>query len=114
MTRMSAFKHDNFNERLAAAANARKAALEKFRARPGPDDPAVLERQAAQKAVAEAREARIAERKAARAAEAARQAAETAARAAQQESEAAEQAARQADAAGCAPPPGAHKKSPGP
>src|SRR5918998_5092084 len=99
MTRMSAFKHDNFNERLAAAANARKAALEKFRARPGPDDPAVLERQAARKAIAEAREARIAERKAARAAEAARQAAEAAARAPEQERRAAEQAARQADAA---------------
>ncbi len=54
---MSAYKNDNFNDRLATAANARKAALEKFRARPGPDDPAVLERQAARKAVAVAREA---------------------------------------------------------
>src|SRR5215212_2526074 len=79
---MSAYKSDNFSERLTAAASARKAALEKFRARPGPDDPAVLERQAARKAVAVAREARIAERKAAREVEAARQAAEAAARAA--------------------------------
>ena len=48
---MNAFKNDNFNDRLAAAANAKKAALERFRAaRPGPDDPAVLERQAARKA----------------------------------------------------------------
>src|ERR671917_1831762 len=96
---MSAYKNDNFVERLAAAANARKATLEKFRARPGPDDPAVLERQAAQKAIAEAREARIAERKAAREAEAVRQAAEEAARAAEQHARAVEQAARQAEAA---------------
>ena len=59
---MNAYKNDSFNERLTAAAKARKAALEKFRARPGPDDPAVLERQAAQKAIAVAREARMAER----------------------------------------------------
>jgi hypothetical protein len=86
--------HDKFSERLTAAASARKAALEKFRARPGPDDPAVLERQAAQKAVAVAREARAAERKAAREAEAARQAAEQAARVAEQQARAVEQAAR--------------------
>ena len=55
---MSAYKNDNFGERLAAAAAARKATLERFRARPAPDDPVVLERQAAQKAVAAARKAR--------------------------------------------------------
>ena len=82
---MSAYKNDNFGDRLAAAANARKATLERFRARPGPDDPTVLERQAAQKAIAVAREARKAERRAAREAEAARQAAEAAARVAEQE-----------------------------
>ncbi len=55
---MNAYKNDDFNDRLAAAANARKTTLERFRARPGPDDPAVLERQAAQTAVTVAREAR--------------------------------------------------------
>src|SRR5918997_4457962 len=109
---MNAFKNDNFNDRLATAANARKATLERFRARPGPDDPAVLERQAAQKAVAAAREARAAERKAAREAEAARQAAESAARVAEQERQAAEQAARQAEAAERAAAPDADKKAP--
>src|ERR687886_338842 len=81
MTPMNAYKNDSFGERLAAAANVRKATLEKFRARPGPDDPAVLER------------------KAAREAEAARQAAEATVRVAEQERQAAEQAARQAEAA---------------
>src|SRR5215204_7396011 len=92
---MTAYKGDSFNDRLAAAANAKKATLEKFRARPRPDDPAVLERMAAQKAVAEAREARAAERKAAREAEKVRQAAEAAARAAEREARAAEEADRQ-------------------
>ena len=55
-------KFDNFGDRLTSAANARKAALEKFRAQPGPDDPAVQERMAAQKAIADARAARMAER----------------------------------------------------
>jgi hypothetical protein len=35
-----------FRERLNTAAAAKKAALEKFRARAGADDPAVMERQA--------------------------------------------------------------------
>ena len=73
-------KFDDFGDRLATAANARKTALEKFRAQPAPDDPVVLERLAAQKAVAEARAARAAERKAARDAEAARLEAERQAR----------------------------------
>jgi hypothetical protein len=87
---MSAHKGDKFNERLENSASAKKALLEKFRAQPKPDDPAVIERDAARAAAAAAREARIAERKAARAAEAARLEAE-AARAA------AEQAAREAE-----------------
>jgi hypothetical protein len=88
-TTMSAPKGDKFNERLENSASAKKALLDKFRAQPKPDDPAVIERDAARAAAAAAREARIAERKAARAAEAARLEAE-AARAA------AEQAAREA------------------
>ena len=65
-------KIDDFNDRRAAAAEARQAALRKFQARPSPDSPEVRERMAAQKLLAEAREARQAERKAERAAEAAR------------------------------------------
>jgi hypothetical protein len=98
---MNAFKNDDdFNERLGTAAKAKQALLEKFRARPKPDDPAAVERQAARLAISRARDVRIAERKAAREAEAvrlqaeaARQAAEEAARRAAVE---AEQAAREA------------------
>ena len=90
---MKAHKNDNFDERLTAAADAKTAALKRFLARPGPDDPVVLERQAALKAVSDARDARNAERMAVRAAEAARQAAEQKA----QDAEAAARAA--ADAA---------------
>ena len=105
---MSARKQDTFNDRLTTSANAKTALLERFRARPGPDDPAVLERQNAQKAIADAREARKAERRAAQEAEAARiraeqEAAAAAAReaarelAAQQAREAAEAAALEAE-----------------
>jgi hypothetical protein len=93
---MKSYKNDSFGERLTTAADARTAALKRFLARPGPDDPAVLERQAAQKAISEAREARNAERMAVRAAEAAQQAAEQKAR----DVEAAARVA--ADAAGAA------------
>src|SRR4051794_7013772 len=99
---MKAPKHDNFDDRLTSAADARKAALKRFLARPGPDSPIVLERQAAQKAISDARDARIAERNAARAAEAARLAieqkardAEAAARAAAEAAEAKKLAAEQ-------------------
>jgi hypothetical protein len=88
--------YETFNERLTRAADARKAALEKFRARPGPDDPAVLERQAELKAIADAREVRAAERAAARAAAAAKAAAEAAALLAEEKARAAEEKARAA------------------
>jgi hypothetical protein len=56
---MSRFKNsDDFNERLSTGAKARHALLEKFRARPRADDPAVLERQAARLATGQARDAR--------------------------------------------------------
>jgi hypothetical protein len=88
---MSGFKNsDDFNERLSTGAKAKQALLEKFRARPRADDPAVLEQQAARLATSQAREAR----KAARAAditrleeEAIRRAAEEAARKAAAEAE---------------------------
>jgi hypothetical protein len=88
---MSGFKEKGFSERLGAAAEARKAQLEKFRAKPGPDDPAVIERQAARRAAAIAREARAAERKTAKA-----QA--TAKEAERHDAEQAERAMREADA----------------
>ena len=87
---MNSNKPDNFNDRLANAANARKAMLEKFKARPGPDDPAVIARIAEQKAIAEARAVRQAERRVAREVEATRIAAEKAAQAVADEARAAE------------------------
>jgi hypothetical protein len=80
----------NFDDRLSAAAAAKQALLERFRARPAPDDPTEIERQAALKAIADAREARAAERKAAKDAEIARLAAEEAARKAQEQAAALE------------------------
>ena len=90
---MSGFKHQAVEDRLSTAADAKKAMLERFRSRPGPDDPAVQERVAAQLAVAEARQARMAERRAAQEAETARKAAEQAARVVEQQAKEAEQAA---------------------
>ena len=79
---MSGFKGNKFVDRAEAAAAAKKAMLEKFRAKPAADDPEVLARAAERKAIAEARDIRAAERKVAKeaadveriAAEAARQA----------------------------------------
>src|ERR1700726_2450928 len=84
----------NFDDRLSAAAAAKQALLERFRARPSADDPAEIARQEALKAISDARDARAAERKAAKEAEAARVAAELAARRAQDQVAAAEAPAR--------------------
>jgi Family of unknown function (DUF6481) len=81
----------DLGNRLKAAAAARATALERFQARPGPDDPAVIARHAAQRATSDARDVRIAERRAARAAEAARHAAEHAEKAAQRAAREAEE-----------------------
>jgi hypothetical protein len=89
-------KGDDFNERKATAANAKKATAERFRAKAGADDPTFAERQAALQAISDAREIRTAERKAARAAEAARLIAEEAARVADKAAQEAEQKARDA------------------
>lgn len=87
---MPAFKAPDFNERAAAARDAKQRALEKLRAKPAPD-PAVV---AARLAAAEARDAAAAERRAAKlAAEAAK--AEARAQAAA-EAKAAEEAAQAA------------------
>ena len=83
---MAFFNNDNFLDRQAAAAKARKALLDKFLARPkyDPNDPAVIEREAKRRAVLEGRAAREAERQKRKAeaevAEAARRAAEEAVR----------------------------------
>lgn len=60
-------KGDAFNERQQNAAKAKQALIEKLKARPAADDPAVLKRQAERKAIAEAREKRAEERAAAKA-----------------------------------------------
>jgi hypothetical protein len=87
---MAGFKDNNLEDRRSAAANAKQALLDKFRAQAAKaDDPVVQARNAERKALAEAREARLSERKAAREAEA-RQREEEAKRLA------AEQAAREA------------------
>ena len=84
----------NLANRLDAAAAAKREALQRFQARPRPDDPMVKEQLAAQKAFSDARDIRISERVTARAAEAARQHAEEVAREA---AKAAERAALEAD-----------------
>ena len=81
---MSAKKDKDFTDRLSTANSAKKALLEKFRAQPRPDDPAVIARDAERKAVAIAREQRAIERKAAQEAEAIRLATEKATREAEE------------------------------
>jgi hypothetical protein len=83
---MSLINGNSFADRQAAAAKARQALAEKFRAtaKYDPNDPAVIEREAKRKAILEARVVRDAERAKRRAeeavAEAARKATEEAAR----------------------------------
>jgi hypothetical protein len=74
----------DFGERQKTAMSAKAAMINRFRARPKPDDPAVVERQAALQAISVARVARIAERKVARKLDAERHAAEQAALIAEQ------------------------------
>ena len=83
-------KGTGFVDRIAAQAEARKAVLEKFKARPGPDDPEVKARQAA--AVAKEAE-RQAKREATKIAKQQREAEELVAKAA---AEAAKKAAEEA------------------
>ena len=63
---MRNLKGTSFDDRLSAAASAKKAELEKFRARSGVNDPAFAERQAVRQAISVARDARTAERNASR------------------------------------------------
>ena len=58
---MARHTNKNFSERLSTAADAKKTMVEKFRARPAADDPAVVARHEARRAISDAREARKAE-----------------------------------------------------
>jgi hypothetical protein len=80
VNRKPAHARTNFDDRISAAAAAKQALLERFRARPAADDPGEIARQAALKAIADARDVRAAERRAAKEAELARLAAEEAAK----------------------------------
>jgi chromosome segregation ATPase len=71
---------NGLTDRLEASHKAKSDLLEKFRSRPGPDDPSFLKRQAERRAIAEARAEREAAREAIRRIEAERLAAEEAAR----------------------------------
>ena len=64
---MSGFKEPGFADRQKAAQQAKKNLLNKFRAQPGPDDPAVAKRRAEREAVAAKREQARLEREAAKA-----------------------------------------------
>jgi hypothetical protein len=58
---MSGFKEPSFADRQKAAQQARQNILNKFRSQPGPDDPAVMQRQAEREAqAAERAKARLA------------------------------------------------------
>lgn len=98
---MSGFKEPNFADRQKAAQQARQNILNKFRAQPGADDPAVQARTAERAAIAAAREKAKEAREAAKAEEkrlAAEAAAAEAARIAREKEEEAErQAALEAD-----------------
>ena len=81
---MSAFKEKGFADRLSASARAKAARVEHFKAQPAPDHPTVLDRQARNRALAEAREQRAAAKRAAREADLARLAEDESRRAAEE------------------------------
>ena len=93
---MKRSKQSGFDDRLSAAANAKKALLEKFLAKTAANDPGLAERQSARQAIVADREIRVAKRRALRLESEAHAAAETATEAAVL---AAEQIAREAAAA---------------
>lgn len=69
-------KDHKFTERASTSMAAKQAMLERFKSRPGPNDPALLARRAEREAVARAREERQAERERVRREEEARKEAE--------------------------------------
>jgi len=92
------FNPRNFTDRRASSANAKKALLERFKARPKADDPIMIQRRTEREAVAKARAEREAE-KAARNAEMERRAAAERERIAEEkrQEELSRQAAHQAE-----------------
>jgi len=102
---MKSSKTPSLSDRLGASAKAKQAALQRFRAQPAADDPAIVEKRAARLAAAEARELRAEERRtkalqdaeAAKAAAVAAREAEIKEREARQEREGEEQAALEAE-----------------
>jgi Zn-dependent metalloprotease len=86
---MRQFQGSRFQDRQTSAAEARKALIQKFQNRPGPDDPAVVARAEERRVILEARKVREAEK-------AERRAREEAERAAQRAREEAERQAREA------------------
>ena len=94
---MAIFREKDIFERRSAANDAKRAMLEKYKSRPGPDDPAVAARAAQRKAILEARALRDAEKARLKAERQARDAAERARRQAEQE-ETRRLAAEQAEA----------------
>jgi len=102
---MKSSKTPSLSDRLAASAKAKKAALERFRAQPAADDPAIVEKRAARQAAAAARQLRADERRAqalrdeesARAAASAARESEIREREARQQRESEEQVALEAE-----------------
>ena len=94
---MSQFKENQLVDRLETAAKAREALLARFRARPPANDPVILARQAARRAVIQAREVRASEREKLRVAEEARLKAEAKATIEREEAEIARVAAEKAE-----------------
>ena len=91
---MAIYREKDIFERRNAANDAKKALLERFKAKPAPDDPAVLAKKAERQAILEAREKRAIEKEKQRQERLAREAAEQARREA--EAEAARIAAEEA------------------
>lgn len=93
------YREKDFTDRMSAANEAKKALLNKFKARPTPDDPRVLARQEERKAILEARAIRETERERLKQERLAREAAERAEREAKAEAERIETEARLAEEA---------------
>ena len=64
---MNGYRKNTFSDRASESAKAKSALLERFRAKPDPDDPAVQARVAEQIALADARKIRTEERRRTRA-----------------------------------------------
>jgi hypothetical protein len=96
---MRTLKGTDFNDRTKNSDEAKKALLERFKARPAADDPEVLARQEERRRIIEAREIREAERRRLKEEEKARQEAERLRLIAEEEARQAELAAEAAEAA---------------